>query len=102
MQLPCNGHLEHPSGCLVLHPNPGECSVDTGKITNIQLPGTLPEMFDHVEKHFTMASVPEDHMKSEIFKAVKLALSDLPEKKSIPKKLLPLREHFIQHQKLQT
>ena len=102
VQPPCNGHLELPSGGLILHPEPEVFSVDAGKITNIQLPGILHEMFDHVEKQFTLAPAPEkDHMKSEIFKAVKLTLNHLPGENIDAEKLLQLSEPFIQHQKMQ-
>ena len=102
VQPPCNGHLELPSGGLILHPEPEVCSVDTGKITNIQLPGILQEMFDHVEKQFPLAPAPErDHIKSEIFKAVKLTLNHLPDENIDAEKLLQLAEPFIQHQKIQ-
>ena len=37
------------SGGLILHLEPEVCSADTGKITNIQVPGILQEMFDDVE-----------------------------------------------------
>ena len=102
VQPPCNGHLELPSGGLILHPEPEVCSVDTGKITNFQLPWILQEMFDHVEKQLTLAPAPErDHMKSEIFKAVKLTLNHLPDENIDAEKLLQLAVPFIQHQKMQ-
>ena len=105
VQPPCNGHLELPSGGLILHLHTSEpevCSVDTGKITNIQLPGMLQEMFDHVEKQFILAPATEkDHMKSEIFKAVTMTLNHLPDEIIDSKKLLILAEPFIQHQKMQ-
>ena len=60
-------------------------------------------MFDHAEKHFTLAPVPEkDHMESKIFKAVKLAINNLPDENIDTKKLLQLTEPFIQHQKMQS
>ena len=78
------------------------CSVDTGKIINIQLTGVLQEMFDHVEKQFTLAPAPErDHIKTGIFKAVKLTLSHLPHENIDAEKLLQLAEPFIQDQKMQ-
>ena len=102
VQPPCNVHLELPSGGLILHPEPKVCSVDTGKIINIQLTGVLQEMFDHMEKQFTLAPAPErDHMKSEIFKAVKLTLNHLPDENIDAEKLLQLAEPFIQDQKMQ-
>ena len=102
MQPPCNDCLELTSGGLILHPEPEVCSVDTGKITNIRLPGILQEMFDHVEKQSTLAPAPErDHMKSEIFKAVKLTPNHLPDEIIDAEKLLQLAEPFIQHQKMQ-
>ena len=102
VQPHCNGHLELPSGGLILHPEPEVCSVDTGKITNIQLPGILQEMFDHVEKQFTLAPAAEkDHMKLEIFKAVKLTLNHLPDENIDAENLLQFAETFIQHQKIQ-
>ena len=59
-------------------------------------------MFDHVENPFTLAPAPErDHMKSEIFKAVKLTLNHLPDENIDAEKLLQLAEPFIQHQKMQ-
>ena len=98
VQPPCNGHLELPSGSLILHPEPEVCSVDTGEIKNIQLPGILQEIFDHVEKQFTLApALEKDHMKSEIFKAVKLTLNHLPDENIDAEKLLQLAEPFIQH-----
>ena len=99
---PCNGYLKLPIGGLILHLEPEVCSVDTRKIKNIQLPGILQEMFDHVEKQFTLAPAPErDHIKSELLKAVKLTHNRLPDKKIDAKKLLQLAEPFIQHQKMQ-
>ena len=59
-------------------------------------------MFDHVEKQFTLAPAPEkDHMKSEIFKAVKLTFNHLPDENIYAEKLHQLAEPFIQHQKMQ-
>ena len=79
------------------------CSVDTGKTTNIQLPGIqLPGNFDRVGKQFTLAPAPEqDHMKSGIFKAVQLTSDHLPDENFDAKKLLQLAELSIQHQKMQ-
>ena len=102
VQPPCNSHLELLSGGLILHPEPEVCSIDTGKITKIQLPGILQEMFDHVEKQFILGLTPEkDDIKLEIFKAVKLALNHLSDENIDAKKPLQLAEPFIQHQKMQ-
>ena len=93
VQTPYNGHLELPSGDLIFQ----VCSVDTRKITTIQLPGNLQEFFDHIEKQFTLAPAPEkDYKKSEILKAVKLTLNHLPDKNFDAEKLLQLAEPFIQ------
>ena len=81
------------------------CSVDTGKITKIQLPGILQEIFDHVEKQFSLVPAPEkDHTKSDFFKAVKLTLIHLQKsiKNMDAEKLIQLAEPFIQHQKTQS
>ena len=94
--------FELPCDCLILHPEPEVCSVDTGKTTNIQLPGILRENFDHVEKQFTLAPAPEqDHMKSGIFKAVQLTSNHLPDENIDAEKLLQFAELSIQHQKMQ-
>ena len=100
MQTPCNYHLELPNGGLTLHPKPGVCSVDTGKIRNVQPPGNLQELFDQAEKQFTLApALQRDDMKLEIFKTVKLTLNHLPDKNTDVKNLLQLAQPFIQHQK---
>ena len=90
LQPPCNGgHLELNSGGLILRLEPEVCTVDTGTITKIQLPGILQEMFDHVEKQITLAPAPEkDLMKLEIFKAVKLTPNHLPDENIDAEKLL--------------
>ena len=59
-------------------------------------------MFDHVERQFKLApAFKKDHIKSQIFNAVKLTLNHLPDEKIDAKKLLQLVESFIQHQKMQ-
>ena len=100
VQLPCNGHLDFPSGGLTLQPEPELCRVDPGKITKFQLSGILQEMFHHMEKQFTLVPAPQkDFMKSEIFKAVKMTINHLPDKNIDAEKALLLAEPFVQHQK---
>ena len=62
----------------------------------------LQEMFDHVEKEFTLAPAPaKDHLKSKIFEADKLTLNHLSDEFIDTQKLPNLAEPFIQHQKMQ-
>ena len=82
LQRPCNCQLGLTICGLTLHPEPEVCSVDIGKITHFILPGNLLEMFDHVDKEFTLASAPgKDHMNLESFKTVKLTVNHPQDKK---------------------
>ena len=81
----CNGRIEHPSGSMILYPDPRTCQYPTGMVINIQQHPLMKSLFgtlERVEREATGIAIPKpfrEKAHEELLETLRLNLIDLPE-----------------------